>query len=62
MGPSSNESDDLDAVDVWDLPNYAAIDRYINSKARLKFFQEYLEPYVGSSYKWITAEKQEFLR
>ena len=60
--PSSNEHGDYDAWDIWEVPNYAAIDRYVQSKARLEFFQEYLGPYVGTSYKWITAQKQEFLK
>jgi 8-oxo-dGTP pyrophosphatase MutT (NUDIX family) len=59
--PSSSELTDYDAWDVWELPNYAAIDKYEGSKAQQAFFKEYLGQFVGPSYKWITAQKQEYL-
>ena len=58
--PSSSELTDYDAWDVWELPNYAAIDKYEGSKAQQTFFQEYLGEFVGPSYKWITAKKLEY--
>jgi len=58
--PSSSEIHDYDAWDLWEVPNYAAIDRYVASKARDRFIRSYLIPYVGSSYKWITVQKQDF--
>lgn len=59
--PSSTEPGDYPAWDIWDLPNYAAIDRYVKSKARKRFLREYIAPFVDSGYKWITAERAPYL-
>ena len=59
--PSSQEAGDYDAWDLWEVPNYAAIDKYVASKARGQFIRSYLIPYVGPSYKWITVQQQDFL-
>lgn len=58
--PSSHQIGDYDAWDIWELPDYAAIDRYVRSTARQRFFQEYLVPFVLGNYKWVTAERAEF--
>jgi hypothetical protein len=53
--PSSHELGDYDAWDLWEVPDYAAIDRYVRSEARKRFITEYLIPFVGPNYKWITT-------
>jgi hypothetical protein len=58
--PSSSEAHDFDAWDLWEVPNYAAIDRYVVSRARIRFIRTYLVPFVGSTYKWITLQQQDF--
>jgi hypothetical protein len=58
--PSSAEAGDYDAWDLWEIPNYAAIDKYVASQARVQFVRSYLAPFIGSSYKWITLQQQEF--
>ena len=60
--PSSTETGDYPAWDIWELPNYAAIDRYVKSKARKQFLREYIAPFVESGYKWITAEQVAYLK
>lgn len=58
--PSSHESSDYDAWDLWEVPDYAAIDRYVASNARLRFLEEYLSRFVQGDYKWITAQRAEY--
>ncbi len=60
--PSSTEMGDYPAWDIWELPSYAAIDRYVKSRARKQFLQEYIAPFVESGYKWITAQKASYLK
>ena len=37
VDPSSHEMGDYGWFDIWELPNYAAIDKYVQSKARVHF-------------------------
>ena len=60
--PSSTEEGDYPVWDIWELPSYAAIDRYVNSKARKQFLNEYISPFVESGYKWITARQASYLK
>lgn len=59
--PSSTETGDYPAWDIWELPNYAAIDRYVKSKSRKQFLKECIAPFVDSGYKWITARQAPYL-
>lgn len=59
--PSSTEAGDYPAWDIWELPDYAAIDRYVESEARKQFLREYIAPFVESGYKWITARRAPYL-
>ena len=47
----------FDARDLGELPEYAAVDRYVSSRARLRLFGEYLIQSVGSGSAWITTQR-----
>jgi hypothetical protein len=58
--PTPQERDDYSAWDLWELPDYAAIDKFVASKARLRFFAEFVGPFLGPRYKWITAVEADY--
>lgn len=59
---SSSEAHAHEGWDMWELPNYAAIDKGVQSVARNRSITANRMPLVGPSYKWITLQRLEMAR
>lgn len=55
--PPSHEPGDYEAWELWEIPDCAAIDRYVRTEARRRFLREYAGPGVGDPYERIATRR-----